>query len=52
MNYSVAFAYLPPFLTVPGSTIQVELLGDLYDAQVLPGAPVEIEPVRQKNLKK
>lgn len=48
VNYSVAFAYLPPFLTVPGTKVQVELLGNLHDAEVLPGAPVEIESIRQK----
>lgn len=52
VNYSIAFAYLPPFLSVSGTKVQVELLGELCDALVLPGAPVEIESVRQKKKSK
>lgn len=50
---SLAFAYLPPFLTLPGTVVQVELLGDLRNATVLSGPPVDIEPVRvRKQAKK
>ncbi|CAM1318819.1 DMGDH (predicted) [Pycnogonum litorale] len=45
---SLAFAYLPPFLTTPGLNVEVELLGSLRNATVLPGPLVEIEPTRAR----
>ncbi|KAF8793582.1 Dimethylglycine dehydrogenase like protein [Argiope bruennichi] len=51
VKHGVAFAYLPPFLTVPSTQVQVELLGDLVDAEVLPSAPIEIEAARRRKVK-
>ncbi|GIY75438.1 dimethylglycine dehydrogenase, mitochondrial [Caerostris darwini] len=51
VNHGVAFAYLPPFLTVPTTKVQVELLGELVEAEVLPSPPVEIEAIRRKKKK-
>ncbi|GBM87964.1 Dimethylglycine dehydrogenase, mitochondrial [Araneus ventricosus] len=51
LQHGVAFAYLPPFLTVPCTQVQVELLGDRVDAEVLPSAPVEIEAARRRKQK-
>ncbi|KAK8758858.1 hypothetical protein V5799_003507 [Amblyomma americanum] len=45
---SLAMAYLPFYLAIPGSEVQVELLGKLCAATVLPAAPV---PVQVKNRK-
>ncbi|XP_013778311.1 dimethylglycine dehydrogenase, mitochondrial-like [Limulus polyphemus] len=45
---SIAFAYLPLFLTHPGLTVQVELLGKLQNATVLKGPPVDVESVRRR----
>ncbi|PRD35755.1 UNVERIFIED_CONTAM: Dmgdh [Trichonephila clavipes] len=51
VKHGVAFAYLPPYLAVPTTKVHVELLGDLVEAEVLPSAPVEIEPIRTKKAK-
>lgn len=44
----LAFAYVPPVMALPGSTVQVELLGNLHDATVLPGPPVPTHTERAK----
>ncbi|GFQ81700.1 dimethylglycine dehydrogenase, mitochondrial [Trichonephila clavata] len=51
VQHGVAFAYLPPYLAVTTTKVHVELLGDLVEAEVLPSAPVEIEPIRTKKAK-
>lgn len=48
LRQPLAFAYLPPFLAVPGCQVQVELVGDLCTATVLPGPPVLPHTVRGK----
>ncbi|XP_065303006.1 dimethylglycine dehydrogenase, mitochondrial-like isoform X1 [Dermacentor albipictus] len=45
---SLAMAYLPMYLTIPGSEVQVELLGKLCSATVLPSAPVAVQVKRRK----
>lgn len=52
VKHSVAFGYLPLFLTTPGTKVQVELLGKLCDATVLKGPPIEIESIREKKKSK
>ncbi|CAL4094145.1 unnamed protein product, partial [Meganyctiphanes norvegica] len=44
----LAFMYLPPLLTTPGTTVQVELMNELYNAKVLPGPPMETALARNK----
>ncbi|KAH7962297.1 hypothetical protein HPB52_015386 [Rhipicephalus sanguineus] len=43
---SLAMAYLPMYLAIPGSEVQVELLGKLCRATVLPSAPVAVQSVQ------
>ncbi|KAL1420930.1 hypothetical protein MTO96_004300 [Rhipicephalus appendiculatus] len=45
---SLAMAYLPMYLAIPGSEVQVELLGKLCRAAVLPSAPVPVQVKRRK----
>lgn len=45
---SLAMAYLPWYLTTPGTQVQVELLGQLCDATVLKGPPVSVQVMRRK----
>lgn len=45
---SLAMAYVPMFLAIPGSEVQVELLGKLCSATVLPLAPVPVQVKRRK----
>lgn len=45
---SLAMAYLPMYLAIPGSEVQVELLGKLCSATVLPSAPVPVQVKRRK----
>lgn len=47
VGYSVAFAYLPPFLGVPGSEVHVELLGELRPAEILPKPPLDTESAKK-----
>nr|XP_042906993.1 dimethylglycine dehydrogenase, mitochondrial isoform X2 [Parasteatoda tepidariorum] len=47
VDHSLAFAYLPPFLAVPGTEVEVELLGQLHPAKVLKNPPVQIESLRR-----
>ncbi|KAG1709815.1 Dimethylglycine dehydrogenase, mitochondrial [Nymphon striatum] len=49
---SLAFAYLPYFLTLPGTKVDIELLGSLRNATVLPRPLVDIEPVRVRKQSK
>lgn len=48
---SLAFAYLPPYLAVPGIEVGVELLGEIRNATVLPAPPVLTDSQRNKSLK-
>ncbi|CAN8005617.1 unnamed protein product, partial [Ixodes hexagonus] len=48
VKQSLAMAYLPVFLTTPGTEVEVELLGRLCGAHVLPGAPVQVQVLRRK----
>ncbi|GAB6032248.1 hypothetical protein CHUAL_010888 [Chamberlinius hualienensis] len=51
VGHSLAMAYLPYFLTVPGSEVCVELLGEKRNATVLSSPPVLTESVRSKKLR-
>lgn len=48
VRQSLAMAYLPTFLTTPGTEVEVELLGSLCSARVLPGAPAQVQALRRK----
>nr|CAD7409533.1 unnamed protein product [Timema cristinae] len=49
---SLAFAYVPPYLTTPGTKLQVNLLKELRAATVLPGTSVmKTQPMRERGLK-
>ncbi|XP_045124793.1 dimethylglycine dehydrogenase, mitochondrial-like isoform X1 [Portunus trituberculatus] len=48
LRQPIAFAYLPPFLALPGCEVQIELLGNLCPATVLPGPPVLPHTARGK----
>ncbi|XP_054715823.1 dimethylglycine dehydrogenase, mitochondrial-like [Uloborus diversus] len=52
VGHAVAFAYVPPFLSTPGTQLEVELLGQFRKAKVLTGPPIEIESVRQRKKSK
>ncbi|CAG0897673.1 unnamed protein product [Darwinula stevensoni] len=43
LNRGLAFAYLPPFLALPGTQVDVELLGEHRTGTVLARPPVETE---------
>jgi len=43
----LAFAYIPAFLDVPGSEVEVELMGTKRKA-FLAGPPVQTQPVRER----
>ncbi|XP_076063231.1 dimethylglycine dehydrogenase, mitochondrial-like isoform X2 [Oratosquilla oratoria] len=46
LGQPLAFAYVPPLYTTPGTSIQVELLGEHRPARVLEGPPVLTHPAR------
>ncbi|XP_042241265.1 dimethylglycine dehydrogenase, mitochondrial-like isoform X2 [Homarus americanus] len=48
LGQPLAYVYLPPLLAVPGTQVQVELLGDLHDATVLSEPPVLTHTARAK----
>lgn len=48
LGQSLAYVYLPPLLTVPGTQVQVEVLGELHSASVLAGPPVLTHTARAK----
>lgn len=48
LGKSLAFAYVPPLLSVPGTEVQVELLGEMHTATVLAGPPVLTHTARAK----
>ncbi|KAK3887374.1 hypothetical protein Pcinc_008492 [Petrolisthes cinctipes] len=48
LGQPLAFAYLPPLLSVPGTQVQVEMLGELCEATVLPAPPVLTHTARAK----
>ncbi|XP_046383379.1 dimethylglycine dehydrogenase, mitochondrial-like [Ischnura elegans] len=48
----LAFAYVPPFLSTPGTKVQVELLGKLNEATVLSEPVMETYPQRIRKTKK
>ncbi|XP_077555490.1 dimethylglycine dehydrogenase, mitochondrial-like [Haemaphysalis longicornis] len=45
---SLAMAYVPFYLAVPGTQVNVELLGKLCPATVLPSAPIPVQVKRRK----
>jgi len=49
---SIAFGYVPIELAVPGSTVHVEMLGKMYPSIVQKSAPILVESVRARRLKK
>ena len=49
---SVAFAYVPAELSTPGQQLQVELLGNRYQATILKQAPIKIEAMRSRSKRK
>ncbi|XP_071441447.1 dimethylglycine dehydrogenase, mitochondrial-like [Hetaerina americana] len=51
LKKSLAFAYLPPFLSTPGTKVQVELLGKLNSATVLREPVMETHPQRIRKMK-
>lgn len=50
LGRSLAFCYLPPRLTVPGTEVEVEILSMLHTATVLPAPPVEAYSKRMARL--
>merc|ERR1711874_807317 len=52
LGASLAMAYLPPLLTVPGTVVQIELHGVRHDATVLAGPPALTQPAREKEAEK
>lgn len=48
LGKSLAFAYVPPLLSVPGTEVQVELLGEMHTGTVLAGPPVLTHTARAK----
>ncbi|KAF0289755.1 Dimethylglycine dehydrogenase, mitochondrial [Amphibalanus amphitrite] len=44
---TLAMAFLPPYLAVPGTEVQVALLDERRPAVVLPGPPLLTQPARQ-----
>lgn len=52
LSSSLAMAYVPSFLSVPGSVVQVDLHGVLHDAKVLEGPPALTQSAREAKAKK
>ena len=48
----MAFAYIPSMCDVPGTEVQVEVMGELRKAKVLDGPPVLTQPARDAKSKK
>ena len=46
MGKGLAFAYIPAMCDIPGTEIQVEVMGELRNAKVLEGPPVLTQPMR------
>jgi len=51
LGKGLAFCYIPSFLDVPGTELEVEMLGKKNKARVLAGPPVLTQPVREKSSK-
>ncbi|XP_013400474.1 dimethylglycine dehydrogenase, mitochondrial isoform X1 [Lingula anatina] len=49
---SIAMAYVPLELSVPGTQVLVEMLGQKWNATVLKEPPVKIEPMRKREQEK
>ena len=52
VNQSIAFAYVPPELSAPGTQVLVELLGEKRPATVHKDAPLLIESARNRQAAK
>lgn len=52
VNKSVAYAFLPVELCEKGTQVEVELLGELYEARVEHDPLVDIEVVRYRKMLK
>ena len=48
LGKGLAFAYIPAFLDVAGTEVEVEMMGKKRKAKVLPGPPVLTQPIREK----
>ena len=48
LGKGLAFAYIPSFLDVPGTEVEVEMMGQKRLAKVLAGPPVLTQPIREK----
>jgi len=48
LGKGLAFAYIPALADVPGTELQVEIMGEMREARVLSGPPVLTQPVRDK----
>ena len=46
MQRSIAYGYLPTYLTQLGQQVEIELMGSKYKATVVPEPLVEIEAAR------
>jgi hypothetical protein len=44
----LAFGYIPAFLDVPGTEVEVEMMGQKRKATVRDGPPVQTQPIREK----
>ena len=52
LGKGLVFAYIPSMCDVPGTEVQVEVMGELRKAKVLDGPPVLTQPARDAKSKK
>jgi dimethylglycine dehydrogenase len=48
LGKGLAFAYIPAFLDVPGTEVEVEIMGQKRLAKVLEGPPALTQPARER----
>jgi dimethylglycine dehydrogenase len=48
LGKGLAFGYIPAFLDVPGTEVEVEMMGQKRKATVRDGPPVQTQPIREK----
>ena len=51
LGCGLGFAYVPAIAANPGSRVHVEIMGQLREAEVLPGPPMLTQPIREKRNK-